>query len=492
MRIFVTIIFLFGAVHVGVAHADFNVTQSNGTGWVCNGPVVTQHATNIEAIESCADQSLGADGAVYDVTFESEYQVSNTTPMPPVLDPDPDPEPEPEPTPDPDPEPTPAGNFVYILAVPFEYDREPGSITTSGTLPSSLAAGEVLALSDTSVDDSNFTCNASPANPAYILNGTITGAGGVLTISGSGCYFIGTDFNNVQPRTSGSHHVFRNVRVHDHAGKNGISLSGSNIVLADSEVDHNQGNDRHGIYVGPGSDGVWILRNHVHHNGGDGFQACHGCSADPPRNVYIGGNTFNSDRENAVDFKYIVGVIVEGNVIHSLVRAPKDEEWCFDDGSGCGVFSSGSDGSGIVVGSDGAPTDVLIANNTIYNVVNATRIEEGVGVRIVGNKFQAIQNQCLQLDKQGDAFVFSNNSCETTGRGIFQNWRDNFSSAIISGNRFDTGGASIEFETRSLCDSWTLTDNIFIAPASVVCGGNMQTSEDGINGLPGASGNTVQ
>ncbi len=519
-------------IAAAAAQADFNVTQTGGTGWVCNGPAVTEHTTVIEAIESCADQSLSANGAVYEVTFNSAYRVSNTPPVAPDPDPEPDPDPVPtqctdgidndgdglvdrddpdctspedddesgsvDPTPDPDPEPDPdptpdPGPLGSIPPVPFDYEREPGAVTTSGSLPGSISGGTVLQLADTAVDDSNLSCTASPENPAYILGGTINGAGGVLFISGSGCYFIGTDFNNVQPRTSGGYHVFRDVRVHDHAGKNGISLSGRNIVMADSEVDHNQGDDRHGIYVGPGSDGVWVLRNHVHHNGGDGFQACHGCSGNPPRNVYIGSNVFHSDRENAIDFKFIENVIVEGNTIYGLVSAPKDQEWCFDDGSGCGVFSSGSDGSAIVIGSDGGPNGVTIVGNTVYDVTNATRIEEiaaGSSVVITGNKFHGIRNQCLQLDKNGEGAVFSDNECQTAGRGIFQNWRNNFAGMVVTGNTFDAALADIEYETGSLCGSLTLDYNTFIPLALVVCGGQSYTDEAGINNI--GSGNTVQ
>ena len=299
-------------------------------------------------------------------------------------------------------------------------------------------------------------------------------------------------FDNIQLRATGDHLIFRNVEVTNQQDKNGVSLSGSNVVLVDSEIHHNQGDDRHGIFVGSGSDGVWILGNEVHHNGGDGFQACHGCSANPPRNVYLGNNLFYSDRENGIDFKYIEDVIVENNVIHSLVSAPAGVEWCFDDGSRCAVFSSGSDGSAIVVGSDGAPNGVVIVGNEVTNTVNAVRIEEGIDVTVMDNNFHDITQVCLQLDKEGWDTVFTGNTCSNAGRGIFQNWRVNFS-LFVDNNIFENiTNAAIEYESSSVCEASTLVGNTFTNSGSVICAGRPAASTaDEINALPNASGNTV-
>ena len=381
-----------------------------------------------------------------------------------------------------------------IPEVPFDYLREPGPATSSGGMPSSIGAGEVLAFTSDSANggDMYLTCNGTEENPAFIVGGTLNGSNDVFRISGSWCYFIDTVFNNIQVRTSGDHHVFRNIEVANVSGKNATSLSGSFLVVTDSEIHHNQGDDRHGLFVGSGSDSVWLLNNYVHHNGGDGFQACHGCSANPPRNVYLGFNTFHSDRENAIDFKYIENVIVEGNIIHSLVSAPADQEWCFDDGSSCGVFSSGSDGSAIVIGSDGGPTNVLVINNEIYGTVNAVRIEEGSLVSVVDNNFHDISGRCLQLDKDGYDTVYSGNTCLNAQRGIFQNWRVNFSLDVDNNVFENLSGPAIEYESASVGDASTLTDNLFISTGPVIYGNTSADTTAGVNSLPNASGNTVE
>ena len=386
----------------------------------------------------------------------------------------------------------PMGPLTAIPDVPFDYDQPPGDSTSSGSLPASIGAGEVLNFTDQTVsNDVTLNCSGTEQSPAFVLGGTLQGDNDVFEGNGAWCIFIGTVFDNIQPRTSGDHIAFRNVEIRNSAGKNGSSLGGSNIVMADSEIHHNQGDDRHGIFVAPGADGIWILRNHVHHNGGDGFQACHGCSANPPKNVYLGANVFHSDRENGIDFKYIENVIVELNIIHSLVSARPDVEWCFDDGSGCGVFSSGSDGSAIVVGSDGGPTNVQIINNEIYGTVNAVRLEEGVQVSLRDNNFHDLEASCLKLDKDGFNTVFTGNECRNATHGILQDWRVNFSLSVENNVFTDLSEGAILYETRSVCESSTLVDNVFTNSVSVECGNTTATSESEINALPGASGNTV-
>ncbi|MBT8077955.1 MAG: right-handed parallel beta-helix repeat-containing protein [Gammaproteobacteria bacterium] len=416
-------------------------------------------------------------------------------PPPPGSPPPPAPPPPapPPPGPPPPPPPPPTGTLTSIPDVPFDYERAAGTATTTGTLPGTLNAGEVLAFTDQSVTlDAAMTCAGTEQDPAFVVGGTLTGVGDVFTLTGSWCIFDGTVFENIQLRTNGDHLIFRNIEVTNQQDKNGVSLGGSNIVLVDSEIHHNQGDDRHGIFVGSGADSVWILGNDVHHNGGDGFQACHGCSANPPRNIYLGNNTFHSDRENGIDFKYIEDVIVENNVVHSLVRAPADEEWCFDDGSSCGVFSSGSDGSAIVVGSDGAPNGVVIVGNEVTNTVHAVRIEEGIDVTIIDNNFHDIEGVCLQLDKEGYETVFEGNTCSNASRGIFQNWRVNFS-LFVDNNIFENvTDPVIEYETTSVCESSTLVGNTFTNSGAVICSGRPPaTTEAEINALPNASGNIV-
>ena len=266
---------------------------------------------------------------------------------------------------------------------------------------------------------------------------------------------------------------------------------GSNIVVINSEIHHNQGNDRHGIGGSSGADGLWILNNYIHHNGGDGFQACHGCSTNPPRNIYIGGNLFHSDRENAVDLKYAENIIIENNIMHSLVSAPRDVLWCFDDGSSCKVFTSGSDGSAIVIGSDGGPSNVIVKGNGIYDTVNAVRIERGTAISILDNTLHDLSSNCLALEKDGLNTLFRGNSCSNANRGIFQFWRVNFSLAVENNLFQNLATASIEYESQTVADASTLLNNQFIGTGPVIYNKTIAGTQAEINALPGSSGNTV-
>lgn len=89
-----------------------------------------------------------------------------------------------------------------------------------------------------------------------------------------------------------------------------------NIAIIDNEV-HSNGaipskTDRHGIRLDGDTSDVWILDNHVHRNSGDGIQFCHGCigNGNGPANVYISGNEFHEDEENAIDLKEFRGPVV--------------------------------------------------------------------------------------------------------------------------------------------------------------------------------------
>ncbi|MBT8081119.1 MAG: right-handed parallel beta-helix repeat-containing protein [Gammaproteobacteria bacterium] len=391
------------------------------------------------------------------------------------------------------PPPPPTATIDSIPDVPFDYMKEPGAATTSGGLPSTIGAGEVLDFTGQSANgDVSMTCAGTEQDPAFIVGGTLSGSSDVFRISGSWCYFIGTEFRSVQPRPQGDHMVFRNVDIHSNS-KNGTNVSGSNIVITDSEIHHNQKttNESHGIQASSGADGVWILNNLAHHNSGDSLQGCHGCSSNPPRNIYIGGNTFYSDRENAVDFKWIENVVVEGNVFYGYKSAPADSNWCFDDNSRCATWNSGSDGSAVVIGSDGTPTGVVIKDNEIYNSNNAIRVEEGVDIQIVGNMQYDLSGRCLQLDKEGHNLLYQGNSCINAGRGIFQNWRENFSLTVDRNVFENISGPAIEYESGSVCDDSTLTSNTFTGIESVICNKTVATTTAAVNALPGAAGNTV-
>ena len=387
-----------------------------------------------------------------------------------------------------------------IPNVPFDYLMAAGPPTSTSSLPNSVGAGEVVALQNTDLGDRDhsITCSGTDGAPAFIVGGTISGDGNgsVVNIGGTHCHFIGTTFVNAQPRTSGSRHVLSGIDVSEN-GKNCANIGGTEVVVTNSEFHHCRptGRDAHGIQISVGAREIWILDSKSHNNAGNGFQATHcssGCQSTRPSGIYLRGNEFYENREGN-GLKWADNVIFESNTFHTYRASSKNVEWCFSDGF-CATWDSGSDGSAIVIGADNEPeglTNVLVVNNLIYNTSQGLRVEDAMAPVIEGNIIRDFGGRCLALDKYGEGIVFRRNTCERGERGISQNWRDNFS-LDVDANTFDVSGVDIEYEARNVCEASTLTNNTFVNGATVICGNESQTSEAGINSLPGASGNTVQ
>jgi hypothetical protein len=295
----------------------------------------------------------------------------------------------------------------------------------------------------------------------------------------------------------GRHHIaLRNLEIARHPDKNGSGLGGNDIVFYRNHVHHNFGDDRHGTSVGPGSERVWILDNYYHHNGGDAVQFCHRCGKNPPRHVYVGRNVMHSDRENAVDLKFGKYIVISENRMFGYRVAKRDTKWCFDDGSYCGKFSSGSDGSAIVVGSDGAPKNPWIIYNDIYDSAQGIRIEEVRSAWLIGNSIHDISHRAIPLQKDGDPLYILGNTIYDVEKGIDQYWRDNFA-LHVHGNRFvDVRGLAIDVDGRVASRS-TIGDNLFWqsdgSKVSVGWGrGYSARPGDGVLDVKGGSGNRIE
>lgn len=361
-------------------------------------------------------------------------------------------------------------------------------------------------------DGDNITINANgSADAPVFIRGVDDGKGFPVildadkaTVQGQYLVIENLVFNRTQLRNSGggrarygrSYIAMRNIEVAHHPDKNGTALAGDNIVFVNGHVHHNQGDDRHGITVRSGSTNVWILDNHIHHNGGDAIQFCHGCKSDPPRNVFIGRNLMHSDRENAVDLKYGENIVVSENVMHSYLGAKPDVEWCFDDNSACGKFSSGSDGSAVVIGSDGAPVNPWIIFNEIHDATQGVRIEEVHGAHILGNTIHGIRNRAFALEKHGDPLHIVANTIIDARVGIDQYWRDNFSlqlhDNIFANMREQTFKVGVDVAKKS-----DVSNNVFWnsgEPVQMQWGrdeGSLGSSSDLNRALRG-KGNTLQ
>ena len=373
-----------------------------------------------------------------------------------------------------------AGNGPYTLYV----DNTALNCTNSGAataieplcdLPTTLNAGAVVEVhggpyTDTDVE---ITANGTVTQPVFI-RGVNDGSGNPViydadVITFFGTYFIVEHFNLDRTRLKfgdGGQPVnyasARHLHVHHHPDKNGSSFTGDNVVLWSSEIDHNQGDDRHGTFIAPGSENVWILDNHYHHNGGDAIQFCHACTVDPPDTIFIGRNLMHSDRENAVDLKYAKNIVISQNTMHSYADAEPDELWCFDDGSLCATYSSGSDGSAIVIGSDGASENVWAIANTVYGSNRAVRVEKAEStLNIIGNLFYDLDSSAILFEKRAKPVNIILNTFYDVNRAISQDFRPTFD-AVIKDNIFlESHDATIYFDDRDVTDAAVLDSNIF-------------------------------
>jgi|GEM_PF-1247262 len=238
--------------------------------------------------------------------------------------------------------------------------------------------------------------------------------------------------SHVSTEKNPHHLAFRNLEIHN--AKNvmvtygsALSWAGNDIVVSKCHIHHNtrtrngKVDDLHGITIGQGSRRAWILDNHIHHNSGDSFQACHYCK-NYPQFVYIGRNVFHEDRENAVDLKTIHDVVVSENLMYGYKG------------------SSSSGGDAVVIGSNGfekgfGPTRVLFIANTIRDSARGIRVE-GAGIaHIIGNFIYNV-TQGIQLDKNATRLSIINNTIANTKDGFYHAWRCNFPHIDLVNNIF--------------------------------------------------------
>lgn len=345
--------------------------------------------------------------------------------------------------------------------------------------------------------DTTFTCTGSPDNIAGLTaNAPIVGdTDDVITINADYCVIHDVVFEGYVVRVVGDHYVIRDSEVdgQGRTGKNGLSLSGSNGVAFNNTSHHLLGNDRHCYTNGGGATDMWFIENEGYYCTGDGYQAGHNQENSRPTNIYLVRNHMHDNRENGLDYKYVQNVWAVENILHGFTSSSGDEPWCFPDAPDqCATSSSGSDGSAVVVGSDGGPIDSFHLRNVIYDSGNAIRVEAAFGeIEIVGNEFSNLTGRCLALDKDGMNIEFSGNLCKTAERGIFQNWRDNFSLDVADNTFEDITGPALEYESGGVIDGSTLTNNTFTNTGPVIYNNTSASTAAEINALPQASGNAV-
>lgn len=266
------------------------------------------------------------------------------------------------------------------------------------TLPPVLQAGAVLQVSGgpyTYPNGFTVTGSGTAAAPVFIVG---KGAPQIqicaqercpkelFHVNGSYVIVDGINFQKTKLQFAGSYMAIRNSEIgwyYGTEGQNDSALTGgpSNFVVYRNHIHHNgytessQGRDLHGTKYSSGNSYIWYLENDSHDNGADTIQigddciGTHppggGCLATKelwPHHIYIGKNTCKDDRENCVDIKQAMDVVITENDASGYEPA-------------AAASGSGSDGAAMVV--HNGPERIWIAWNRISNST--------IGVRVNGN-----------------------------------------------------------------------------------------------------------
>lgn len=238
-----------------------------------------------------------------------------------------------------------------------------------------------------------------------------------------------------------------------------ISASGEHTVLFNNEVHDNinyaQPKDVHGIQGSAGGYKVWVLNSKIYNNGGNGFQACHKCNtveSPTPRFIYIGGNEFYGDNEVAIGLKSVDDVVISENKIHGYL-----------------LPDSSAVKAGMNIGGTGTANRVLAIKNEIFNSARGIRVEEAVGVWLVGNVIYDIELMAINIEKNAplgspdihiigntaiNADVFINQSRRATPRLIVLN---NIAANMVGG----TNGRHMHIKPGGVYGRSVFDNNLF-------------------------------
>ena len=389
-----------------------------------------------------------------------------------------------------------SGNTAYQMGANGPYthyvDNTSGNCTDTGNgtenqpscrFPLTLAAGDVVEIHG---GPYTFTTrlaidSAGSADAPVFIRGVDDGDGAPvlstesehrqLYLTGSYTILEGLELSSMGIRMGGqpsNHHlVVRDVEVHS-SEYTCIGLSGRYLVVLDSEIHHcrHETKDRHGVQIQGGSEYIWILGNHIHHNGANGIQYAHAAKSNPPDFVFVGNNHIHGDREVAVATKWAARTVVSSNIIHSIRPSRDGRKFCFDDDSGCITPDSSTNGPGIIVGADGFPEEKWVIYNLIYDTNHCIRYEEGVSVFILGNVCADIPGGGVILEKRSKELVIAHNTFFNTGYKtgdgvITQNWRDQFAPQVHNNLIVSPQAPALWVESSNVTRQTKLVNNLF-------------------------------
>ena len=287
------------------------------------------------------------------------------------------------------------------------------------SVPTSIPAGSVVEVRGGPYVLSSiptWTASGVAGAPVFIRgvnNPVFTASSSTGQVSIAGSYFVieGITFDKLHFRMqSGLHHfalrrsIVRNYSPSSNSA--GVNIEGTDIVLVGNEI-HNNGDpnnsaevDIHGIKASENDARVWIVDNHIHHNGGDSVQIGSATASEPwARFVYVGRNVMHNDRENAVDIKQARDIIVSENQMYGYI--PR----------------SSSAGEALIV--HNMPDRVWVINNVVRDAARGIVSTGAIGFYVFGNLVTNIHESGFSTTSLSD------------GHGIMMRATSN---VVVSGN----------------------------------------------------------
>jgi len=224
--------------------------------------------------------------------------------------------------------------------------------------------------------------------------------------------------------------------------------------------------DTMGVIVGTKSEYIWILDNHIHHNGGDSIHV--GNSADrTSRYIYIGRNHMHDDRENAVDIKEAQDVIISQNTMHGYRELGRN-----DDGTICHTHLGN-------MAANTCPYHVWWIFNEMYDASYAGHSGlSGDEIYFIGNIVHDIPPEVPDADIHSKMFVCSGftsterhyyigNTMYNVEAGIIYTIGSSNASILVANNIFNTLSEGVDSYWKKHIwmdenpDTATLYNNLF-------------------------------
>ncbi|MFO0569762.1 MAG: choice-of-anchor Q domain-containing protein [Polyangiaceae bacterium] len=333
--------------------------------------------------------------------------------------------------------------FYYVEAANCDDARAQGRPGAPRcTIPATLPAGALVALSGQLDEDQSFTAQGSAASPVFVVG--FDGAKPPLVTSylsalGS---FVVVEHVNFGPRdaadddfgfgsSEGSHHVvLRHAELSGNLNRaGGIGLGSWSYSGAESlsftviyhvsvhdlgTLDANWDQDAHCVTVNGSVDHLWVLDSELRNCSGDGIQIeAQEARRDKIHHVYYGRNSTHDNRQSGGWVKHASDVIFSQNVAYGIRNNSGGPGACFGQQYGpervwyvaneahhCNV--------GILTGSGDPPGD---GQNTylVGNVIHDTDSEN------VGDPYNS---GCISLRGPGSVWVV-NDTCTNTDGGVF-------------------------------------------------------------------------